>query len=79
MRLAGLLGSHPDLVKQKPEGDDEEIRLDGEYYFTDGHNVWTVRFLRPDGFRYWRNLLFAAHGTDIFSYEINLIIVSKEI
>lgn len=53
--------------------------VDGEYYFTDGYNVWKVRFARPGGFRYWRNLLWAQHGTDIFSYEINLIVISQEI
>lgn len=51
----------------------------GEYYFTDGHNVWKIRFSRPDGFIYRRNLLFAHHGETIFSYEINLIVVSQEI
>jgi len=53
--------------------------VDGEYYFTDGHNVWKIRFARPGGFIYRRNLLFAHHATHIFSYEINLIVVSKEI
>ena len=53
--------------------------VNGEYYFTDGHNVWKIRFARPDGFIYRRNLLFAHHGEHIFSYEINLIVVSEEI
>ena len=53
--------------------------VNGEYYFTDGHNVWRIRFARPDGFIYRRNLLFAHHGEHIFSYEINLVVVTKEI
>ena len=53
--------------------------IDGEYYFTDGYNVWKIRFARPGGFRSRRNLFWAHHGTNIFSYEINLIVVSKEI
>ena len=50
--------------------------VDGEYYFTDGFNIWTVRFLRPGGFVYRRNLFWAQHGQEIYSYEINLIVVS---
>ena len=53
--------------------------VDGEYFFTDSHNVWKVRFSRPDGFIYRRNLLFAHHGEHVFSYEINLIVVALEI
>ena len=50
--------------------------IDGEYWFTDGHDVYKVRFARPNGFRCWRNLLWAAHGLTIYSYEINLIVMS---
>lgn len=53
--------------------------VDGEYYFTDSYNVWKVRFARPGGFAYRRNLFWAEHGQDVWSYEINLIVVSKEI
>lgn len=53
--------------------------IDGEYYFTDGFNVWTVRFARPGGFIYRRNLFWAQHDEEIYSYEINLIVVSQEI
>lgn len=53
--------------------------IDGEYYFTDGFNVWTVRFARPGGFICQRNLFWAQHDEEIYSYEINLIVVSKEI
>ena len=53
--------------------------VDGEYYFTDGYSVWKIRFARPNGFKAWRNLFWAHHGTNIFSYEINLIVVSKEV
>jgi hypothetical protein len=45
--------------------------VDTEYYFTDGVNCWTVRFARPDGFKYRRNMLFKIkEGEDVFSYEI---------
>ena len=53
--------------------------VNGEYFFTDGHNVWKVRFARPAGFIFSRNLLFAYHGENVFSYEINLIVVTQEI
>ena len=51
--------------------------VDGEYYFTDGYNMWKVGFLRPDGFKARKNLLFAHHGQDIYSYEIALIVLEK--
>lgn len=51
--------------------------VDGEYYFTDGSEIWLVRFARPNGFRHRRNLFWAAHGQDAFSYEINLIVVAR--
>ena len=51
--------------------------VDGEYYFTDGFNIWIVRFARPGGFIYRRNLFWAQHGQEIYSYEINLIVVAS--
>jgi len=54
--------------------------VDGQYYFTDGYNCWKVQFSRqPRGFVARRNLLFAYHGTNIFSYEVTLLVVSEEI
>mgnify|MGYP006289089647 CR=1 FL=1 len=53
--------------------------VDGEYYFTDGFNVWKVRFARPGGFIHRRNLFWAQHGENVFSYEIQLIVVSEEL
>lgn len=53
--------------------------VDGEYYFTDGYNVWKVRFARPNGFRYQRNLFWAINGETLFSYEINLIVEDRVI
>jgi hypothetical protein len=53
---------------------------DAEWYFTDGYECWKVRFSRnPKGFRAWRNLLFASRDYQIFSYEIILHVVNKEI
>jgi len=51
--------------------------VDGEYFFTNGYDIWRVRFARPAGFRYRRNLFWAAHGTVIYSYEINLIVAAS--
>lgn len=52
----------------------------GEFYFTDGYECWKVRFSRnPKGFKAWRNLLFSYAGHHVFSYEIQLLVVSKEI
>jgi len=54
--------------------------VDGEYYFTEGLRVWKVRFARPDGFRAWRDLLFKIReAVDVWSYEINLLVVAREI
>jgi hypothetical protein len=51
--------------------------VDGEYYFTDGYDVWKVRFARPNGFKYRRNLFWAHHEITVYSYEIELIVVAK--
>lgn len=56
---------------------DALFRSTGEYYFTDGYEIWQVRFSRPNGFKYWRNLKMAHFGKDIFSYEINLDVTWK--
>jgi hypothetical protein len=52
----------------------------GQWYFTDGYECWKVQFSRnPRGFRAWRSLLFSYHNHHVFSYEIQLIVISKEI
>ena len=53
--------------------------IDGEYYFTDGFSVWTVRFVRPNGFKYRKNLFWAQHDVEIYSYEINLIVIEQSL
>jgi hypothetical protein len=54
--------------------------VSGQWYFTDGYECWKVQFSRnPRGFRAWRSLLFSYHNHHVFSYEIQLIVVSKEI
>jgi len=54
--------------------------VDEQFYFTDGYNCWLVQFSRqPRGFKSMRNILLSYHGTHVFSYEINLIVISKEI
>jgi len=54
--------------------------VDGQFYFTDGYNCWKVQFSRnPRGLVTRRNLLFAYHSTNKFSYEITLLVVSEEI
>lgn len=53
--------------------------VDGEFYFSDSVNCWKVRFARPDGLKAWRNLFWKANSKDVFSYELNLNIVSKDI
>ncbi len=45
----------------------------GEWFFTDGYNCWRVRFLRPDGLKVRRNLLWSYHGAPRWSYEITLV------
>lgn len=51
----------------------------GEYYFTNGINVWKVQFARPNGFIYRKNLLWAVRGESIYSYSFDLIIIEKTI
>lgn len=54
--------------------------VDGQYYFTDGYECWKVQFSRnPKGLKFFRNILAAYHGTHLFSYEIQLLVISKEI
>jgi len=49
----------------------------GAWFFTDGYNCWRVRFLRPDGLKLRRNLLWSYHGHARWSYEITLVPVEK--
>ena len=53
--------------------------VDGQYYLTDGASCWKVQFARPNGFIYRKNLYWAQHSTVIYSYSIDLIIISKAI
>lgn len=54
--------------------------IDGTWYFTDGYNCWEVQFSRvPRGFKAWRNLLYAYNSYQIFSYDIQLIVLTKEL
>lgn len=54
--------------------------VDGQWYFTDGYECWKVQFSRlPRGFKAWRSLLFSYHSHHVFSYEIHLIVISKDI
>lgn len=47
-----------------------------EYFFTDGFNVWRVRFQSAS---FWRHQFWAEHGIQNFSYEITFYIVSTAI
>lgn len=51
----------------------------GEYYFTDGFDVWKVCFVLPDGFKKWRNMLLAQQGIHLYSYEMALSVISGEV
>jgi len=54
--------------------------VDGEYRFTDSVNCWKVRFAKPDGCKIRRNLFWkSAKNADIFSYDLILNVVSKDI
>ena len=53
--------------------------IDGQYYFTDGFRVWKVRFLPTNGFKYRKNLFWEQYGQDVYSYEVNLIVIEKSI
>ena len=47
-----------------------------EYYFTDGESVWTVRFVRPDGFKFTPNYTISPIK---YSYAIQLFITDQMI
>ena len=49
---------------------------DTEFYFTDGFNVWRVRFQSAN---FWRHQFWAEHGIQNFSYEITFLIVETAI
>ncbi len=51
----------------------------GEYYFTDGFDVWKVCFALPDGFKKWRNMLLAQSSIEKYSYDITLSVISGEV
>lgn len=57
-----------------------EAVVDAEYYFTDGISCWKVRWSRkPRGFRAWYDAMWARVGRIEYSYEINFIVVAKEL
>jgi hypothetical protein len=51
----------------------------GEYYFTDGYDCWKVAFRKDAPITLRRNLAAAHFNLEIFSYEVNLQVLSKEI
>lgn len=53
--------------------------VDGQYYFTDSVNCWAIKFARPGGFSYIQDLRAKHYGHDIFNYELNLNVISKDI
>lgn len=73
--------SESDALSQSVVDDLKTIHavVDGQYYFTDGFRVWTVQFAPFNGFIPRLNLFWAQHDVNIYSYEINLIVISKEI
>lgn len=50
----------------------------GEYYFTDGYDCFLVKFARPNGFSYKRDLVSSHYGVPRFDYEMNLVVLDKE-
>jgi hypothetical protein len=52
---------------------------EGQYFFTDGYSVWKVQFQRQKGFSYFRNLKLAFFGKMVYSYDIQLVIISQEV
>lgn len=48
----------------------------GTYYFTDGYGIWEVAFSRTNSFKAFHNLLFAQNDFHIYSYELELVVIS---
>lgn len=56
------------------------VATDQQFYWTDSVNCWLVKFVKPDGLKVDRVLFYkAAANEDVFSIELALKIVSKEI
>lgn len=54
--------------------------IDGQWYFMNGYECWKVQFSRnPKGFKSWRNLRYSYNNYHIFSYEMRLLVISKEL
>lgn len=52
--------------------------IGAEWHFTDGVDVFKVKFSRnPPGFRAWRNLKYTHVAYPFYSYEINLIVLDQ--
>ena len=57
-----------------------EAVVNAQYYFTDGISCWKVRWSRnPRGLRAWYDAMWARVGRIEYSYEINFIVVTKEL
>jgi len=53
--------------------------VDAQYYWTDGQSCWKVKFEKPGGWQYRKNLFWAVQDEDVFSYELQLKVDSKDI
>lgn len=65
--------SDRDAISQTNADTLKAMSASGEWYFTDGYDVWKVHFARPRGFVYKRNILVAHSGKTVYSYEIELV------
>jgi len=68
-----IVMSDKDILSQSTVNSLKTMSVSGEWFFTDGYEVWKVKFSNPNGFKYRRNLALANSAFTRYSYEINLI------
>uniref|UniRef100_A0A6M3J6N5 Uncharacterized protein n=1 Tax=viral metagenome TaxID=1070528 RepID=A0A6M3J6N5_9ZZZZ len=69
--------SDTDALTQENINTLRTVAASGEWYFTDGYDIWKVQFSKPRGFVYRRNILIAHSGKTIYDYEIELVPIWK--
>ncbi len=68
-----IVMSDKDILTQSTVDSLKPMSVSGEWFFTDGYEVWKVKFDKPNGFKYRRNLALGHGGITRYSYEINLV------
>ena len=57
-----------DILSQTTIDSLKTLSVSGEWFFTDGYEVWKVKFDKPNGLKYRRNLALANSSITRYSY-----------